>query len=104
VPYLGILGAAVSTLVAYASALGVGAFFSLREFSFSIDWFFLIKSLCAAGVMNLAIWAIHPRGGPAVLASAMAGMVIYSIVLLLLRGFTKAEMTFFWRLFRFPQS
>ncbi len=100
VPRLGIFGAAITTLIAYGLALGLTTYFSFREFKFTIDWRFIIKSLIASGAMSAAIWAIAPEGTLVTIITVVAGTAIYGAVLLLLKGFTKEEFKFFKQLFQ----
>jgi O-antigen/teichoic acid export membrane protein len=100
VPHLGILGAAITTLIAYGLALGLTTYYSFKEFKFPIDWRFIVKSLIASGAMSVAIWAIAPEGTLATALTVLAGTAIYGAVLLLLKGFTKEEFKFFRGLFQ----
>jgi O-antigen/teichoic acid export membrane protein len=100
VPHLGILGAAITTLIAYGLALGLTTYYSFKEFKFPIDWRFIVKSLIASGAMSVAIWAIAPEGTLATALTVLAGTAIYGAVLLLLKGFTKEEFKFFSGLFQ----
>ena len=100
VPRFGILGAAITTLIAYGLALGLTTYYSFKEFRFPIDWRFIAKSLIASGAMSAAIWAIAPQGTLATALTVLAGTAIYGTVLLLLRGFTKEEFNFFKKLFQ----
>ncbi|MGB5926288.1 MAG: flippase [Dehalococcoidia bacterium] len=95
VPRLGILGAAITTLIAYGLALGLTTYFSFKEFKFPVDWRFIIKSLIASGAMSAVIWAIAPEGTLATALTVVAGTAIYAAFLLLLKGFTKEEFRFF---------
>ena len=100
VPRLGILGAAITTLIAYALALALTTYYALKEFKFSIDRRFIIKSLIASAVMYLVIWAISPQGNVATILTIVAGTAIYGVALLLLKGFNKEEFRFFKGLFQ----
>jgi O-antigen/teichoic acid export membrane protein len=100
VPHLGILGAALTTLIAYSLALGVGSYYSFKEFKFSIDWRFIIKSVVASAIMSLAIWMIAPQGTSATILTIVAGTAIYGVALFLLKGFNKEEFKFFKNLFQ----
>jgi O-antigen/teichoic acid export membrane protein len=100
VPRWGILGAAVTTLIAYALALGLTTYYGFREFRFPIDWRFVIKSLIASGAMAAALWAIAPKGTSATILTIVAGIAIYGAVLFLLKGFKKGEFKFFRELFQ----
>ena len=100
VPHMGILGAAITTLIAFSLAMGAISYYSFKEFKFSIDWHFIIKSLIASAVMSLAVWLMAPQGYLYTILTVVAGVIIYGAVLMLLRGFSKEEIRFFWGLFR----
>ena len=100
VPYLGIMGAAVTTLISYSLLLGLTTYYSFEEFKFTIDWRFIIKSLVASAVMSAAIWLMHPHSNLATVITVVAGVAVYGIALWLLRGFNKEEFKFFRGLFR----
>jgi len=98
VPRIGILGAAITTLIAYALALVLVAYYSFKEFTFHIEWFFTLKSLAASAIMSLVIWKIAPKETVAVLLTVALGIVIYAGALYLLKGFNEKEIDFFRRL------
>jgi O-antigen/teichoic acid export membrane protein len=100
VPHLGILGAAITTLIANGLALGLTTYYSFKEFKFPIDRRFIAKSLIASGAMSAALWVIAPGGTLATILTVLAGTAIYGAVLLLLKGFTKEEFRFFRGLFQ----
>jgi len=95
VPIWGILGAAITTLIAYSVLLGILVHYSLREFRFDIDWRFIIKSLIASAIMTLVIWSMHPQSNLNIIITVLGGVVIYAVALFLMRGFRKEEISFF---------
>lgn len=95
VPHLGIMGAAITSLTTSAVILGITTYYSLKEFTFDIDWLFIIKSLVASVVMSLAVWLIHPQSILPTIIAVILGVTIYGIVLLLFKGFKKDEIKFF---------
>jgi len=95
IPYLGILGAAITTLIAYLLARIITTYYSLKELTFRIEWQFIIKSLIASSIMSLIIWKINPVEISAVILTIFLGIIIYGITLILLRGFEKKEIRFF---------
>ena len=95
VPRVGITGSAVGILVANAFALGVGSYYSFKEFSFPIDWYFIIKSLIASSTMVLVIWLMSPQGSLETIVAVLVGVCVYGAALLLLRGVKKEEISFF---------
>ena len=95
VPWLGILGACLTTLIAYTLAFGIGGYYSFKEFKFSTDWRFIIKSLIASAIMSLAIWPMHPQSSLATIIAVLLGVAVYGAALFLLKGVTKKEIRFF---------
>ncbi|MFC2035028.1 flippase [Chloroflexota bacterium] len=100
VPRMGILGAAITTLFVNFLAMGFIIYYSFKEFKFSINWHFIIKSLVASIIMSLVVWLMAPQGALHTILTVMTGILIYGVILMLLRGFSKEEMRFFWGLFR----
>ncbi len=100
VPHLGILGAALTTLIAYLIALGVGSYYSIKELKFDIDWPFIGKSVAASAIMTLVIWPIHIQSNLATIIAVLISIAVYAVVILLFKGFRKEELAFFQRLVR----
>jgi len=95
IPRLGILGAALATLVAYGVLGMLNLLVTRRYLKFDLNLPFVGKSLVSAAVMALCIRLIGPEGLWPVLLSIPLGGVIYFAVLLALRGLSKGELTFF---------
>ena len=100
VPYIGIIGAAITTLIAYFIAFILITYFSFRSLRFSIDWKFIMKSVFASVIMSLLITKGNPIEILDVLIEIGICAVVYAAVLLLLKGITKEEIAFFKELFR----
>ncbi len=100
VPRIGILGAAITTLLAYALMLAAISYYSFREVRFDIDRRFIVKSVLASAIMSVAAWAMAPQSYPGTIAAVASGIAIYGIVIVLLRGFSREEFRFFRGLVR----
>jgi O-antigen/teichoic acid export membrane protein len=100
VPHLGILGAAISTLVAYLIAESIQLYFSIREIRIPIEWIFVSKCFLASLVMSLVIWVMRPSSTSETIITVAAGFATYTVSLFILRGFKKEEVQFFWGLIR----
>ena len=100
VPRFGIVAAAITTLVAYALALGITTFFSVKEIRFGVEWGFILKSVIAAAVMYVLIWMLDPWRVLSIIAAVIVGIVIYGVILLLLKGFGGEDIKFFKGLFQ----
>ena len=95
IPIYGILGAALTTLLSYLLALCIVCYFALKEFTFNPNWGFIFKSTIASIVMALAIVYFTPQGNFATMMTIIGGAGIYTIVIILLKGFTKKEFELF---------
>ena len=100
IPYFGILGAAITTLIAYALAFILTAYYSFKYFKFNIDFRFILKSILASIVMSLVIIKWDPVRTLDVMIVIGVCAVVYSVILLLLGGIKKEEIVFFKGLFR----
>jgi O-antigen/teichoic acid export membrane protein len=100
VPHLGIVGAAITTLIAYFLALCMISYFVLKEeFTFNINWVFIFKAIIASTIMALVIWHLTPQGAVHTLLTVIVGVFVYGIVLISLQGFSRNEYAFFKGLF-----
>lgn len=98
VPRFGIVAAAITTLASFAVAIGITCYASFKYLKFDIDWVFILKSLLATGVMSGVILLFNPAGLLELVVAIVAGVLVYSIVIYLLKGISKQEILFFRRL------
>jgi O-antigen/teichoic acid export membrane protein len=95
IPRMGIVGAAVATLVAYGVLGMLTLLVTRRYLKFDLSLPFIAKSIFSSGIMALCIWLINPQSLRAVLLSIVLGTVIYFAVLWAIKGLSKVEITFF---------
>lgn len=100
VPYIGILGAAITTLLAFTLALILTSYYSFKYFKFDVNFGFILKSIFASIVMSLVIIKWNPVGILNVLILIGVCAVVYAAILLLLKGVKKEEIKFFKELFK----
>ena len=91
VPFIGIMGAAIATLITFVTQLVVTSRMSSKGLQFDVDFKFIGKSVISSGVMALAVWQLNPTGLVNILISVIIAVVVYFGVLILLRGFTRRE-------------
>jgi len=94
VPMIGIVGAAIATLVTFAVHLLVISAISFKKISYDVDCKFILKSLISSSIMAFVVWKLNPIGAVNILISIVVGAVVYFGVLVLLRGITKNEYGF----------
>lgn len=98
---LGVLGAAISTVLCYVVA-GVGdTYYTLTHAGIRLKWFDVFgKPLVSAALMGVAVYIaynfIYKLGHPtiATLASVVAGVIVYVVCLWVLRAFNKDDLSF----------
>ena len=101
VPYIGILGAAITTLIAFTFAFILITHYSFKYLTFDIEFRFILKSIVASIIMSLVIVKWTPAGILNVLIIVGVCAIVYAAILLLLGGIKKEEIEFFRGLFRF---
>jgi O-antigen/teichoic acid export membrane protein len=104
IPYLGILGAALTTLLAYLCAFVLIAVYSLRRFTFDLNGGFVLKSVCASVVISLLLFFWNPARIPDLVLSVVVSGAVYLFILLVLRGFTIQEVKFFYSMLKPPRE
>jgi O-antigen/teichoic acid export membrane protein len=99
IPYIGILGAAITTLLAFTLGFILATYYSFKYLTFDIDFSFIAKSVFSSVVMSLVIIKWNPIGLLNVLIVIGVCAVVYSVILLVLGGIKSEEIKFFRELF-----
>lgn len=98
VPRFGIVAAAATTLFAYVLMAAVILNSSLRQFTFRVDWAFILKSVSASAVMSVVVLWLSPSGTRDVVLVIGLGAMAYGVALFLVGGFNRNEIRFFFGL------
>jgi O-antigen/teichoic acid export membrane protein len=94
IPHVGILGAALATLISYG-VLGILTLLVTRRYlKFDLSTPFLLKSILASAIMAGGIRFLNPQSISLILVSIMGGAIIYFSVLFLVGGFSLRELNF----------
>ena len=91
VPYLGIYGAGLATLVCYFFAFIVTLFYSNKFAELPFDYKSIVKIIFASCVMGVFVKFINPIGIINILIVILCAVVIYFVILLLLKAIDKNE-------------
>jgi len=91
VPSLGILGAAISTFIAYLTYGIIIWNMASRYLKIELDYVFIGKSVFASLLMSLGVYFINFNGAFGLLVAIIAGVLIYFIVLISLKGINVRE-------------
>lgn len=95
IPYMGILGAAITTLIAFTFTFILIRYYAFKYLTFDIELRFILKSIVASIIMSLVIVKCDPTGILNVSIVIGACAVVYATALLLLGGIKKEEIEFF---------
>ena len=91
VPYLGIYGAGLATLICYFFAFAVTLIYSKRYARLPFDYKSIAKILVASIIMGIFVSFANPTGIISILIVIAVAVVIYFIILILLKGINKKE-------------
>ena len=91
VPYIGIYGAGLATLVCYFFAFAVTLFYCKQYARLPFDYKSIAKILTASIIMGIFVTFANPTGIINILIVVGVAVVIYFVVLLLLKGIDKKE-------------
>lgn len=100
IPYYGIIGAAITTLSAYAFAFAAVEYYSPKLVDSRNIGIFITKSLFASLIISGIIVLTKPEGFLQISGIVLACAAIYFITIFLLKGFSKEEITFFKSIIR----
>jgi O-antigen/teichoic acid export membrane protein len=99
VPIIGILGAAIATLIGFIAAFLFMSYFSRGYIRLAIDYKFLLKSTLASLIMALMIIVHMPVGLLDIIITIVLCVAIYFAMLILLKGIEADEMEFLKNIF-----
>ena len=100
IPYLGLVGAALTTFLAFLLAFLLTTHYSLRYFTFDVSKGFIVKSVCGSSIMALFLLLWNPSGLLSICVSIALAAVLYLAILLALRGFTIQEIKLIYGIYR----
>ena len=91
VPYLGIYGAGIATLICYFMAFLVTMFYSSKFMRLPFDIKSVVKIIIASSIMGIFVNIANPYGIVNILIVIVIAVLIYFVVLFLLRGIDRKE-------------
>jgi O-antigen/teichoic acid export membrane protein len=100
IPYLGLIGAALTTFLAFLLAFVSTTLYSFRHFKFNVNGGFMMKSVCGSSIVALFLFLWNPSAVFSILLSIALAAVIYLSIMLALRGFTIQEFKLIYRIYK----
>ena len=97
-PIYGIIGAAVSTLIAFSIILVISTYYSHKYLKFNFEFRYMLKYVIkitlGSAIMSIFIVMIHPITILSTIFSVLVSIVIYLISMFLLKVITNKELNF----------
>jgi O-antigen/teichoic acid export membrane protein len=100
VPIIGIIGAALVTLICYFIAFAITSYYSKKYLELPFEYKSLVKTILAAIIMGIFVFVVNPTGIMDVFITIFVAIVIYFGTLFLLKGIEKEEFNFFKEMIR----
>jgi O-antigen/teichoic acid export membrane protein len=100
IPYLGLIGAAFTTFLAFLLAFVLTTIYSFRYFKFDVNAGFIVKSVCASTIIALFLLLWSPSGLFSIVLSIALAAAIYLAILLALGGFTIQETKLIYEIYK----
>lgn len=94
IPQMGITGAAISTICAYAVLSIIVLVWAKKEIGYSINGVFLSKIIISAVVMYLVLQMFPVNTILDIFLMVILGLFVYSVCIVLIRAFSKKEKKF----------
>jgi len=95
IPVIGIIGGAITTLLAFGLASVVVFHYARKEIAIELNVNFVAKSVLASLVMSLILFLWQTTDLLMVLIEIIMCAAVYFVVLFALKGFSKKEISFF---------
>ena len=100
IPYLGLIGAALTTFLAFLFAFVLTTIYSFRYFKFDVNGGFIVKSVCGSSIIAVFLLLWNPSGLLSIVLSIALAAAIYLTILLALRGFTIQETRLIYNIYK----
>ncbi len=91
IPKIGIMGAAISTIVSYFLLAAIVTVWARRVISYKVDIKFLAKVIAGTLLMAFCLSFIRIGGVSGIIIIAVAGVIIFALALWLLRAFSSED-------------
>jgi O-antigen/teichoic acid export membrane protein len=100
VPYIGIIGAAIVTLICYFIAFFITSFYGKKYLKLPFEYIPLAKTILAAFIMGVFVFFVNPTEQMSILFTIIMAVLIYFGILFLIKGIEKEEFEFFKEMIR----
>lgn len=99
IPKIGIIGAAISTIISYIVLSTIVLIWAKKKLDYSIDYKFICKIILATSFMTICLKLFVVQSLLNIIMVSIIGAIIFGLVLWFLRTFSDGEKRFFKRIF-----
>ncbi len=92
IPALGIMAAAISTIISFFVLAAIVIIWARRSIKFTLDIIFVGKIIISSIVMSLVVMFVPVDNMPGVILAVIVGVLMFGAMLIALRTFTKQDM------------
>lgn len=100
VPYIGIVGAALVTLICYFIAFIITSFYSKKYIELPVEYKSLAKTILSAFIMGIFVLLVNPQEKISIIITIIIAIFIYFGILFLIKGIEKEEFEFLKEMIR----
>lgn len=91
IPRIGIMGAAVSTVVSYFIISVIIGLWGRRNVKYKMDFIFTFKIISATAIMSVCLWFLRVNSIPGIILAVIVGVAVYGSALYLLKAFSRED-------------
>lgn len=92
IPSIGIVGAAIATLISYALMVVICILVSFKHIEFNLNFGFILKSIMASSIMSGVISCLNPSNIMGFFGSVLLGAFVYLAIMILIKGISRHEL------------
>ncbi|AKB23625.1 Polysaccharide biosynthesis protein [Methanosarcina sp. MTP4] len=92
IPSIGIVGAAIATLISYTLMVIVCILVSFKHIEFNLNFGFILKSIMASSIMFGVIFCLNPSNIMGLFGSVLLGAFVYLAIMILIKGISRNEL------------
>ena len=91
IPRIGLIGAAISMLIAYLTVLFSTLFYSNKWIRLDFQWGFILRCVISSLLMSLILMGLNPSGIFHLIGAVLLSVIIYFLLLYGLKGFDNKD-------------
>ena len=93
IPFIGILGAALATMISYIAMVVLCIYISFKYISFNLDYTFIIKCIIASSIMFGIVFSLSPSTVIEIILGVAVGSISYFLIMISINSFSKKELS-----------